>query len=262
MNWLTKSDDAGQAALYVNSPALQPLLADLEARMAQGQGFTVATLNMDHVVKLRQNAAFRDAYLSHSHVTADGNPIVWFSRLAGSEMELVPGSDLIDPVLERAARTGCKLALFGSTQASLDKAAQEIEHRYPGAKVVAAISPPMGFDPTGPQAKEAIETLRQSGAGLCLIALGAPKQELFAAFAAPQLPGMGFLSIGAGVDFISGAQTRAPRLVRRFAVEWLWRMVLSPRRMAGRYLSGIALLPRLLYLALKTRLSRPRTPAA
>lgn len=262
MNWLTKSDDAARAALYVNSPALQPLLADLEAHMAERRGFSVATLNMDHVVKLRQNPDFRDAYLGHSHVTADGNPIVWFSRLAGSEMELVPGSDLIDPVLVRAARVGCSVALLGSTQASLDAAAQEIEHRYPGAKVVAAISPPMGFDPTGPGARDAIETLRSSGAGLCLIALGAPKQELFAAFAAPELPQMGFLSIGAGVDFISGMQTRAPRLVRRFAVEWLWRMALNPRRMAGRYLSGIALLPRLLYLSLKTRLSRRRTPAA
>ena len=70
-----------------------------EARLGAGRGFSVATLNLDHAVQLRRNPAFRSAYAAHSHVTADGNPVVWLSRLAGQrEVSLVPGSELIAPL--------------------------------------------------------------------------------------------------------------------------------------------------------------------
>ena len=85
------------------------------------------------------------------------------------------------------------------------------------------------------------------------MALGAPKQEIFASRAQKELPQMGFLSIGAGLDFISGHQKRAPRLVRRFALEWLWRLALSPKRLIGRYLGCFAVLPGLTWAALKAR---------
>jgi N-acetylglucosaminyldiphosphoundecaprenol N-acetyl-beta-D-mannosaminyltransferase len=112
----------------------------------------------------------------------------------------------------------------------------------------------MGFDPAGPAADAAIDAIGQSGARLVFLALGAPKQEIFAARAFGRLPGAGFVSIGAGLDFISGAQRRAPKLVRLLAAEWLWRMALSPRRLAGRYAACLAALPPLTTRALAARM--------
>ena len=121
MNWTGTSGHGTQ--LRVNVPDRDALLADLEARLQAGQGFSVATLNLDHVVKLRRDGAFCQAYGAQTHVTADGNPIVWLSRLAGqSDIRLIPGSESILPVAAMAARLGMPLGLFGATDASLQAA--------------------------------------------------------------------------------------------------------------------------------------------
>lgn len=83
--------------------------------------------------------------------------------------------------------------------------------------------------------------------------MGAPKQERFAARAQKTLTETGFLSIGAGLDFISGAQVRAPKWVQAVAAEWLWRMLSNPRRLAARYAECILALPGLTVKALSAR---------
>ncbi len=242
--------------IRVTAPSRVALLAELETLMAAGRGFSLATLNLDHVVKISRNPAFRDAYARHSHVTADGNPIVWLSRLSGRPVELIPGSELVHPVAAIAARTGVPVALVGSTEASLEGAAQSLQAAHPGIAIAARIAPPMGFDPEGAPADAVIAELDAAGARLCFLALGAPKQEIFAARAHAALPGTGFLSIGAGLDFLSGAQVRAPRIVQALALEWLWRLAASPRRLAGRYLACFAILPRAVAIALRARSNR------
>ena len=249
-----KEDWDGMADIYwgadeitdrvrITHPDRADLLAEVETRLAAGQGFTLATLNLDHCVKLRRDPAFRAAYLGHSHVVADGNPIVWLSRLAGRDIDLVPGSELIAPLADIAARKEVPVALFGSTPETLETAGAALEADHPGLKVVARIAPPFGFDPAGAQADALIAEIGASGAGLCFLALGAPKQEVLAARAGAALPGCGFVSIGAGLDFIAGTQVRAPALVRRLALEWLWRLVGNPARLARRYGACFAILP-------------------
>lgn len=240
--------------ITVTVPDKAALLADIGRRFDERKGFSVATINLDHVVKLARDGQFRDAYGAHSHVTADGNPIVWLSRLAGqSDVTLLPGSEAIDPVARLAADKGVPVALFGATDVSLDAAAEAMRARVPGIDIVLTLAPAMGFDPTGAAADDAIDRLRESGARLVFLALGAPKQEIFAARAQECLPETGFLSIGAGLDFISGAQVRAPKWVRVIAAEWLWRMMSNPRRLAARYGACILALPGLTIRALVLR---------
>jgi N-acetylglucosaminyldiphosphoundecaprenol N-acetyl-beta-D-mannosaminyltransferase len=249
---------SGGAALdalaLVNFPTEAALLADLEACLSRGQGFAIATLNLDHVVKLRRDPAFRAAYLAQSHVVADGNPIVWLSRLAGwRDVALVPGSELIAPVAALAARLGVPLAFLGSTEPVLQAAAEQLKVDHPGLKVAACLAPPYGFDPASAAADAMLDQVAASGARICLLALGAPKQEVLAARGYARHPQLGFLSIGAGLDFIAGHQTRAPVWVRKIAMEWLWRMLSNPKRLARRYLDCALVLPSLTGKALKTR---------
>lgn len=222
----------------------------------EGCGFALATLNLDHIVKLRQRSDFKTAYEAHSHVVADGNPIVWLSRLAGRPVELVPGSDLIAPLSKLAAEHDVPIALLGATEETLGSAAKHLEQVYPGLRVVAQIAPPFGFDPARDDAVSYLETIKASGAKLCFLALGAPKQELLAARGIALVPECGFVSIGAGLDFISGSQTRAPRWVRKLALEWVWRMLGNPRRLATRYGRCILIMPGLIWQALWFRYLR------
>ncbi len=245
--------ESDSGAVTVTVPDQAALLADVARRFTQGKGFSVATLNLDHVVKLSGDAGFREAYRAQTHVTADGNPIVWLSRLAGQEVDLMPGSELIDPLAALAAQAQVKVALFGATEQTLTAAAAALEARHPGLEVVFTRAPAMGFDPMGEVAAEDIAALGASGARLCFLALGAPKQEVFAARAQDALPQVGFVSIGAGLDFIAGTQTRAPAWVRAIAAEWLWRLLSNPRRLAARYGACIAVLPELTTRALRAR---------
>ncbi|MFK7942827.1 MAG: WecB/TagA/CpsF family glycosyltransferase [Paracoccaceae bacterium] len=238
-----------EGAVYLTHATRADLLKDVEAHMLEKRGFAVATLNLDHIVKLKRDPVFRAAYLAQTHVVADGNPIVWLSGMAGREVELIPGSDAIRPIVEIAARTGTPMSFLGSTEETLEAAGEALKREFPGLQIAAAIAPPYGFDPDGESAAAALEEIEASGAGLCLLALGAPKQEQLAARGLERAPSVGFVSIGAGLDFISGQQKRAPVWVRKLALEWLWRMLSNPARLAGRYLSCIVILPGLVRAA-------------
>ena len=88
---------------------------------------------------------------------------------------------------------------------------------------------------------------------MVFLALGSPKQEILAARGRMLVPEIGFASIGAGLDFLAGTQTRAPRIFRKLALEWLWRMLSNPRRLGLRYLHCMAILPGQVLGALRQR---------
>lgn len=229
--------------ITVNMPDRSALMTAVSDRWRAGDGFALATVNLDHLVKLARSDSFRKAYASQDLVVADGNPIVWLSRLAGSPVKLVPGSELVIPLARLAAASGVSVALLGSTEPALRAAAARLQAEVPDLKVALCLSPPMGFDPTGPAAEQALTRVAESGARLCLLALGAPKQEQLAALGRRVAPSVGFASVGAGLDFLAGTQVRAPVWVQRLALEWLWRMLSNPGRLMGRYAACAAILP-------------------
>ncbi|WP_420380926.1 WecB/TagA/CpsF family glycosyltransferase [Marivita sp.] len=246
----------------VNVPDWVVLERQISSRLRAGEGFSLATINLDHLVKLRKDVRFRDAYAAQDLVVADGNPIVWMSKLAGRPVSLIPGSDAILPLVRIAAAHGKTLALVGSTDDTLAAAKTYLERKVPGTRIVATIAPPMGFDPAGSSADSVLDALHEAGADMAFLALGAPKQELFAAHGRRKLGHVGFVSIGAGLDFFSGAQVRAPAWVRAIAMEWLWRALSQPARLIPRYAKCFGILPVELFHALKLRFDPAQiTPA-
>jgi len=229
--------------VQVNIPDMNSLNAAVAARFAAREGFALATINLDHLDKLARDGAFRAAYIAQDFVVADGNPIVWLSRLAARPVSLLPGSELVLPLAGWAAKAGVSVALVGATKATLDTAASAMCAQVPGLRIAATIAPPMGFNAHGDVAEAVLAALETSGAGLTLLALGAPKQEMLAARGRNALPHMGFASIGAGLDFLAGSQTRAPHWVRAIAMEWLWRAATNPMRLGPRYARSLISLP-------------------
>lgn len=224
----------------------------IEANTA-GRGQAVATINLDHLVKLYENKLFRQAYAAQDIVVADGNPIVWLSKLAGRPVSLVTGSDSLGPACEKAAALGWRVAFVGATDDTLAAAREALVALYPALNVTLMIAPPMGFDPLGSDARAIHDQLREAEIDLCILALGAPKQEIFAAFGRGIAPKTSFLSIGASLDFYAGRQQRAPQWVRKVKMEWLWRMLSDPMRLVPRYAKCAALLPWLAVQALFLR---------
>jgi exopolysaccharide biosynthesis WecB/TagA/CpsF family protein len=224
---------------------LADAVADIMQRLGQDPSFLVCTLNLDHLVKLRADPRFRKAYAKAEVILADGFPIVTFAGLNGVALERTPGSDLIDPLCRAAAARGLPIFLFGTTLQALCAAGHKLVTAIPGLEIAGVYAPPAKFELDSEAADEAIAVIRQSGARICLVALGAPRQELFSARALDTTTGIAFVSIGASLDFIAGTQTRCPQFLRRLNLEWAWRAASDPRRLAARYAACAALFAKL-----------------
>jgi N-acetylglucosaminyldiphosphoundecaprenol N-acetyl-beta-D-mannosaminyltransferase len=237
----------------INCDALLPTAMRISSDCNNELSFGVFTLNLDHVVKLRRNAEFRAAYRKARYVTADGYPIVWAGRLSGAKVQRVTGSDLVIPLCEAAASAGQPVFLFGSTFASLAGAARRLKDKIPKLEIAGVLAPEARFDPTSEVAAQYARQISASGAKICLIALGAPKQEIFTSLAVGQTTGVAFVCVGAGLDFLSGVQTRAPRWARHMGLEWLWRLLRDPARLGRRYLDCLVVLPILIFTSLSSK---------
>src|SRR5271167_4016226 len=91
----------------IDSVTFAQAIDAIDALIVRGQGGTVFTPNVDHVVQAEENARFREAYASAALSLVDGMPVLWASRLMGTPLpEKVSGSDLVVPLLERAAARG------------------------------------------------------------------------------------------------------------------------------------------------------------
>ncbi|MEP2717200.1 WecB/TagA/CpsF family glycosyltransferase [Pseudophaeobacter sp.] len=239
--------------ITVNVPNREALEGEVLRRFASGEGFALATVNLDHLVKLAQSEDFLRAYLGQDLIVADGRPIAWLSQLAKHPVELMPGSDLVLPLCRLAAAAGVPVALVGSTDEALADAQAHLEAQVPGLDLAWCQAPSGVFDPESAEAGEILESLNRRGIRLCFLALGAPKQESLAFRGRSVAPKVGFASIGAGLDFLGGHQTRAPLWVRKIAMEWLWRALGSPARMVPRYARCFAILPGQIWQALRNR---------
>lgn len=243
-----------ESCVRVNVPDLVTLTAFLRARaMSNGaRGFALATLNMDHVSRMRRDRGLRAVLAAQDLVLADGHPVVWLSRLAGRRVDLLPGADLVMPLAAWAGPQG--VALVGADHVTLARAAARMEQA--GVRVVLRLVAPMGLRADSAAAGDVLDTIRQSGAALCFLGLGVPLQERLALRGRGVAPNVGFISVGAGLDFLGGRRRRAPRWMRRVALEWLWRMGQEPRRLAPRYVRAVRALPPEALRALRLRIRR------
>jgi exopolysaccharide biosynthesis WecB/TagA/CpsF family protein len=239
--------------LRVTALTVEEAAESICAGLRRGAGLAVFTMNLDHVVKIRRNAVFAAAYQRAGLILPDGFPIVLAGRLQGVAAQRATGADLILPLCRAAARDGLPIALVGSTAEALAGAARRLELEAPSLRVVARIAPPHGFDALSADADSTIREIRASGARICFLAFGAPKQELLADRAASQLPDVAFLCIGAGLDFLAGEQRRAPLFFQKTGLEWVWRLALAPRRLGARYLACLGVLPSVLVGAVARR---------
>ena len=222
----------------INLATLDATIHEVVAAAKRAESFSVVTLNVDHLVKLRHSKAFRKAYRAARFVTADGAPIAWLARRAEKSIRRTTGADLVVPLAQAAARENLPIYLFGTTDEVLGKAGRYLSaHCDDTLDIAGSYSPPKGFKPESDAADAALDTIAASGARLCFLALGAPKQEVLAARAVERGIHVGFVSIGAALDFLAGEQVRAPKFLQDHGLEWSWRLITNPLRLGPRYAS-------------------------
>ena len=213
----------------------------LAARDAASAFAFVVTPNVDHLVRLADAPApVRRAYDEAGLVLCDSRVLARLAAWAGLDLPVVPGSDLTALLFARLLGPGDHVCLIGGGEG--DDA--RLEALHPGL-TVSQHRPPMGLRSDAAARARAVDAAVAARARVTLFAVGSPQQEQLAHEMAARADARGTgLCIGASADFLLGRQRRAPRVVQRLSLEWAWRLLSDPRRLARRYLvEGPAILP-------------------
>jgi exopolysaccharide biosynthesis WecB/TagA/CpsF family protein len=172
-------------------------------------------------------------------ITPDGQPVRWaLNALHGAGLtERVYGPTLMRWVCEAATQAQLSVYFYGSRQEVLDQLVQRLSHSLPDLRVAGYRSPP--FRPlTAAEDEQDIADIRASGADLVFVGLGCPRQERWAFEHRAQL-GRPILCVGAAFDFHAGTLRQAPAWMQARGLEWLFRLLMEPRRLWRRYTKHI-----------------------
>ncbi len=247
----------------------EEVLAQIDTYVQSGVPHQIVTVNVDFLNIAHRDQAFVHLLNAAAVSVPDGMPLVWVSRLIGGALpERITGTDLIYGCAELAARQGYRLFLLGAAPGVADEAAVLLEQRYPGLRIAGTYAPPE-CEAFGPAENAAIvERIRATHPDMLFVALGTPKQEkwIYQNLQALDVPVC--IGVGGVFNFITGRLPRAPEAWQRFGLEWLFRLVLEPRRLWRRYLlDDTRALARVLWHAASHRMPwaaarrAPRVPA-
>jgi N-acetylglucosaminyldiphosphoundecaprenol N-acetyl-beta-D-mannosaminyltransferase len=187
----------------------------------------VITVNPEFVMAAQHNAAFRQAINAAALVVADGIGVVWAARhLKAPLPERITGVDTLLALAGRCAAAGYRIYLLGAAPGVAAEAAARLCQLAPGLQIAGTYA----GSPAPAEEEEIIERIRAARADLLCVAYGAPSQDLWISRNLPRLPAALAIGVGGAYDFISGRQQRAPRLMQRLGVEWLYRLYREPWR--------------------------------
>ncbi|MBO9723153.1 MAG: WecB/TagA/CpsF family glycosyltransferase [Novosphingobium sp.] len=193
----------------------------------------VVTPNVDHVVRLqRRRSDLWPAYRGAWMTLCDSRILAKMARAVGRDLPVVTGSDLTAALFERHVAADDRIAILGGNAEMVER----IAARY-GLRDVRHYNPPMGFIRSAREVSRAVRFLVESEARYVFLAVGSPQQEIVARRLAKvrRAIGTGFC-VGAGLEFLTGDQERAPRVVQQMSLEWLYRLASDPQRLWRRYL--------------------------
>jgi beta-1,4-glucosyltransferase len=216
---------AGYPILSIASAALVPQLAQ---RLAASQKTVLLFANTNLVLKcqpMRSWLGGDDVVLVNDGIGLDIAALMMHGR---RYQENLNGTDFL-PHLLKSLQVRCKIYLLGGMPGVAEKAAAIIQNDM-GHEVVGCTDGYSKLDPARLR-----ERINQSGANIVLVAMGNPIQEQWISANADTLHATLLIGVGALFDFLSGKARRAPRWIQKIRFEWLFRLLLEPKRLLRRY---------------------------
>ena len=195
----------------------------------------MVVVNAAKLVEANRNEELRRAILNADLVTADGMSVVWASRLLGRPLkQRVTGIDLFERLVANAAARGTSVYFLGAHDESVKGVVERFAREYPGLKVAGYRN---GYFTTA-ETDSVAEEIRHSGADLLFAAMGSPRQDIWIPSHIAATGVRFALGVGGSFDHLSGLSRRAPMWMQRAGLEWLFRLLMEPRRLWRRYLVG------------------------
>jgi N-acetylglucosaminyldiphosphoundecaprenol N-acetyl-beta-D-mannosaminyltransferase len=254
-----RSRSASVLDVRVNRLRRAELLDEVVETVRHGRRQTIVYVNAHCMNVQHRDPMYRDILASADIVYCDGMGVVLAARLTGQAVpERMTGADWIEDLCRTAVEHNLSLYLLGSAPAAVHGAASVLGTRYPDVHIVGAMD---GYH-VGPAT---IADINRRHPDVLLVGMGVPRQEKWIAHHRAELDVPVVWAVGGLFDVVSGRVPRGPRWMTQHGLEWLYRLIVEPRRLWRRYLLGN---PRFLWhvLSSQTRLptrnagARPRDP--
>jgi polysaccharide biosynthesis protein PslH len=214
---------------------MRQTLEQINEMVASRKAHFIATANVDFLVQASLDIELR-RILHDSHlVLCDGTPLLWASRLLGNPLvERVAGSDLVPELLANAEICGHRVFFLGATPEVAEEAVQRVKRQYPKLEVAGTLAPP--FRPLlEMDHMSIIRSVRSARPDILFVSFGCPKQEKWISMHYRNLGVPVCIGVGATIDFLAGHMRRAPQWMRGLGLEWVFRLLQEPKRLAKRY---------------------------
>ncbi|AKG21128.1 WecB/TagA/CpsF family glycosyltransferase [Calothrix sp. 336/3] len=194
----------------------------------------VCAANVHMTMEVYDHPLFKQVVNNADLVTPDGVPLVWaLNALGVKNASRVYGPNLTLDVCEAAAKHGVPIGLYGGTPESLSAFTSFLSQRFPNIQIVCKIAPPfrgLSFEEDEVYTQQIVD----SGAKILFVGIGCPKQELWMAAHKQRISAV-MLGVGAAFDFHSGRVKQAPNWMQKRGLEWLFRLIMEPKRLWKRY---------------------------
>jgi N-acetylglucosaminyldiphosphoundecaprenol N-acetyl-beta-D-mannosaminyltransferase len=203
----------------------------------------LSTINVNWVVSSLEKPNFRAAILDSDICTLDGKPLLWLARALHFPMqELVPGSSLT-AYLQKGhdTRPPLSIFLFGGDQGIAFRARKKINEKLGGLRAVGHYDPGFG-NLSELSTAESVQAVNAKSPHILLVALGAYKGQLWIEENKNKLKANIISHLGATINFLAGTESRAPYLMQKFGIEWLWRILQKPSLWHRYVMDAVALL--------------------
>lgn len=192
----------------------------------------ICTVNVAILMMMRSNAELRRFIDEAPLVVADGQPLVWASRLSRCSLpERVTGIDLIEDLMALSEQEGFGVYLMGATSEIIHKVESNLRMQYPKLRICGVDDGYFSLN----NAEDRVKAIRESQANILLVGMGVPRQEAFLSQHWADLGVNLAIGVGGSFDVIAGLRQRAPLWMQKSGLEWLFRLVQEPGRLWQRY---------------------------
>jgi N-acetylglucosaminyldiphosphoundecaprenol N-acetyl-beta-D-mannosaminyltransferase len=199
----------------------------IEGFIKSGEPHLVVTADSSGLYAQLTDPEFHDLLLNADLITPDSFGVIWAAKRLGKPIEgRVSGVELVDRICARSAEKGWRLFILGAAPGVAEMAAERLRLKYPGCNIVGTRN---GFFPSSDDPIVAEEVARFKP-DVLFVAMGIPRQEKFIASTMNIIRANVAIGVGGSFDVFSGRTKRAPKLVQRLNMEWLWRLVMNPKK--------------------------------
>lgn len=200
------------------------------------ESFGVAAVAVHGVMEAHHDRTFAELLNRLHLVTPDGQPVRWALNLLGARelTDRVYGPTLTLKLCERAAAERLPVFLYGSTPEVSARLSANLKAKFPDLIIAGTLAPPFG-QRSPEEDEEDIRTINASGARIVFVGLGCPRQEKWVALHLDRIQAA-MIGVGAAFDFHAGTVPQAPKALQDYGLEWLFRLLVEPKRLWRRYL--------------------------